>query len=308
MKLAMVMNKTADGKRELANGRRHTPDGSRQGVKIFLLFAFCLLFSFPLSASAQNLPDLPFDYQPTGMVNDFANIIPPQKQHRLEMKLRNYRDSTTTALVVATLPDLKGYNIQRVGTYLFSKWNIWYKKRFNGVLILIAPNEQKVRIEVGYGLEGAITDIMSGRIIRNILIPEFKQGDYYAGLDKATSAMISLASGLYEDKLPDELKQARPREGGDLASFIIFLLFIAFVVYSSARRGGKGGGKHGRRRKHSTLGPAGLIFLGMGMGGLGEGDFEGGDFGGGDLGGGGFGGFGGMGGFGSGGGGAGGGW
>lgn len=298
-----VKRESTDGRRQTADRRPETGGNERFLTSPFLpglrslgiggLLVSCFLLLLPLSAAAQ---ELPFDYQPTGMVNDFAKIIPPQKEQRLEIKLRNYRDSTTTALVVATIPDLKGYNKQRVATYLFSQWDIWYKKRFNGVLILIAPKEQEVRIEVGYGLEGVITDIMAGRIIRRIIIPEFKQGDYYAGLDKATTAMISLASGMYEGNLT----QKTARESGDWASFIIFMLFIAFVVYSSARRGGKGGGKHGKRRRQSTLGPAGLIFLGMGMGGLGGGDFEGG--------GGGFGGFGGMGGFGSGGGGAGGGW
>ncbi|HLR77343.1 MAG TPA: TPM domain-containing protein [Balneolaceae bacterium] len=257
------------------------------------LFAFLFLAALfvPASLFAQ---DLPFDYQPTGMVNDFAEIIPAQKQQQLENKLRNYRDTTTTALVVATLPDLKGYDSKRVATYLFNKWDIWYKKRFNGVLILIAPKEQKVQIEVGYGLEGAITDAMAGRIVRRILVPEFKKNDFYNGLDEATTAMIQLASGEYKGNLT----KANTSQGGDTASFIIFLLFIAFVVFSSSRK--KGGGKNGGRRRR-TLGPAGWLFLGMGMGGFGRG----GGFGGG---GGGFGGFGGMGGFGSGGGGAGGGW
>lgn len=272
-------------------------------TETFLIGILCCLFLQPQLVKAQKMP---FNLHPTGMVNDFADIIPPGKQQRLETKLRNYRDSTTTALVIATLPDLKGYNIQRVGTYLFSKWDIWYKKRYNGALILIAPNEQRVRIEVGYGLEGVLTDIMSGRIIRNILVPNFKSGQFYTGLDKATTAIMSLASGLYQDKIPDELTAQSSRGSDDWASFIIFMLFIAFVVYSSARKGGNG--KHGKkRRRHSTLGPAGLLFLGMGMGDMD--DFEGGGFGGGDMGGaGGFGGFGGMGGFGSGGGGAAGGW
>lgn len=261
------------------------------------LFILLLLFSLacPIWVFAQ---ELPFDYQPTGMVNDFAEIIPPQKQRRLEVKLRNYRDSTTTVLAVATLPDLKGYDKQQVATYLFSKWKLWDQKKFNGVLILVAPNEQEVRIEVGYGLEGSITDIMAGRIVRRILIPEFKKGDFYAGLDEATTAMIGLASGRYKGNLTKS--RSRQQEGSDMASFIIFLLFIAFVVFRSARGGG---GKNGGRGRRNTLGPAGLMFLGMGMGGFGG---RGGGFGGG--GGGGFGGFGGMGGFGSGGGGAGGGW
>lgn len=263
------------------------------------LFLILLLFvlAFPAWVMAQ---DLPFNIQPTGMVNDFAEIIPPQQQQRLELKLRNYRDSTTTVLAVATLPDLKGYGKQEVATYLFTKWKLWDQKKFNGVLILVAPKEQEVRIEVGYGLEGSITDIMAGRIVRRILIPEFKKGNFYIGLDEATTAMIELASGRYQGNLTKS--RSGKRGSSDMASFIIFLLFIVFVAFRSAGR--RGGGKNGGRR-HSTLGPAGWMFLGMGMGG-GRGGFGGGGFGGG--GGGGFGGFGGMGGFGSGGGGAGGGW
>ncbi|HET6527895.1 MAG TPA: TPM domain-containing protein [Balneolaceae bacterium] len=266
-------------------------------TKIILLNLLVLgFFLIPSFAAAQ---ELPFPSKPVGMVNDFAEIIPANQQQQLETKLRNYRDTTTNVLAIATLPDLKGYNAQRVGTYLFNEWQMWHEKRYNGVLILVAPQEQRVRIEVGYGLEGAITDIMAGRIIRQLIAPEFKQGDFYEGLDKATSAMISLAAGEYEGNLTER----RASNGNDIASFIIFVLFMVFVVYSSSRRGGgkgDGDGKGGRRR---TLGPAGLIFLGTGLGGFGGG--RGGGFGGG---GGGFGGFGGGGGFGSGGGGAGGGW
>ncbi len=273
-----------------------TANGKWQTVKMGILLASCFLLFLPLKVISQ---DLPFPSEPTGMVNDFADLISAGQQQQLEMKLRNYRDTTTNVIAIATLPDLKGYNKQRVGTYLFSEWNMWHEDRYNGVLILIAPKEQKLRIEVGYGLEGAIPDVMADRIIRSILAPNFKQGDFYQGLDEATSVMIQLAEGEYSGNLA----QQGPSGGSDTASFIIFLLFIAFVAYSSARR--RGGGKNGgKRRRGSTLGPAGLIFLGMGMGGFGG--RGGGGFGG--AGSGGFGGFGGGGGFGSGGGGAGGGW
>src|SRR5699024_11077876 len=184
----------------------------------------------------------PFPKQPTGMVNDFADMLPPSQQQRLEQKLRNYRDTTTNVLAIATIADLQGYNIQRVGTWLFNEWKMWHEDRYNGVLILIAPKEQKIRIEVGYGLEGAITDMMGGRIIRQLIAPEFKQANYYVGLDKATTAMIQLAAGEYEGNLADKGGSG----GNDTASFIVFLLVIAFVIYSSSRRGG--GGKGGRGR------------------------------------------------------------
>lgn len=241
----------------------------------------------PAAANAQ-LPE-----EPAGHVNDFAGLLSNTEAQRLETKLRTYRDTTTNVITIATLNDLQGYSMPEAATKLFNDWQMWHEQRYNGALILIVPSERKMRIEVGYGLEGAIPDIMAGRIIREILTPSFKQGDFYGGLDRATSAMISLASGEFEGNLASD-----NRTGGqdDTASIIVFFLFIAFVIYVSSRRGG---GRGGRRKRRHTLGSSGIIWMGGGFGGRG---------GGGGLGGGGFGGFSGGGGFGSGGGGAGGGW
>lgn len=246
----------------------------------------CVLFvvGIVMSSIAQDLPS-----EPVGHVNDFAQMLSNTERQQLETKLRNYRDTTTTVIAVATLESLNGISIQETATTLFNKWNLWEEDKDNGVLILIAPNEREIRIEVGYGLEGAIPDVMAGRIIREIISPSFRKGDYYSGLDRATSAMIDLASGEYTGQLTEERSS---QSNDDMLSFVIFILFIVFVVYSSSRRGGGGKGK-GKRR---TLGPGGFIFLGGGGG-----------FGGGSSGGG-FGGFSGGGGFGSGGGGASGGW
>lgn len=245
-------------------------------VLVFLLI--------PLTLIAQDFPS-----ESTGMVSDFANVFTSSEQQRLETKLRNYRDSTTNVIAVATLPDLKGYDIQQVGTELFNEWRMWHEERYNGVLLLIAPNERKVRIEVGYGLEGAITDAMSSRIIREVITPEFRSGNFYAGIDKATTIMIDLAEGEFEGRMPESSSSGED----DLVSTIIFILFIFYVIYSIFRRGGGGRGKRRRR----TLGSGGFIWVGGGS----SGGFSGG-------GGGGFGGFSGGGGFGSGGGGASGGW
>lgn len=245
-------------------------------------FAILLLILTPFSLAAQDFPS-----QPVGMVNDFADIISSAEQQQLETKLRNYRDTTTNVLAIATLADLKGYDIQQVATKMFNEWRMWHEERYNGVLILIAPNERKMWIEVGYGLEGVITDAMAGRIVRNVLTPSFRKGDFYGGLDKATSIMIDLAEGEYEGSLSETGGSGEE----NIASTIIFILFIIYVIYSIFRRGG--GGK-GRRRR--TLGSGGFIYMGGG-GGFSSGG-----------GGGGFGGFSGGGGFGSGGGGAGGGW
>jgi uncharacterized protein len=243
-----------------------------------------LIFLLPGLISAQDLPS-----EPVGHVNDFAKMLTSGERQQLEQKLRNYRDTTTTVISVATLDNLGGISIEEAATTLFNEWKMWEDNKDNGVLILIAQQERKMRIEVGYGLEGAIPDVMAGRIVREILTPSFKKSDYYGGLDRATSALIQLASGEFEGELTDD----QSSDGSNTADFIVFLLFLFFVFYSSSRGGGKGRGK-GRKRR--TLGPGGFIFLGGGGG-----------FGGGSSGGG-FGGFSGGGGFGSGGGGASGGW
>lgn len=253
----------------------------------FLLPVLILLFLTNGSmALAQNLPA-----KPEGHVNDFADMLTLSQERQLENKLRNYRDTTTTVIAVATLESLGGISIEEAATTLFNKWKMWEDEKDNGVLILISRQERQMRIEVGYGLEGAIPDIMAGRIIRNILTPSFKRGNYYEGLDRATSALIQLASGEYTE----QLAQDRTSGKNDTASIIIFFLFVIFVIYSVSRKGGKGNGKGPRRR---TLGPGGFIIFGGG-GGHSSGGFGGG---------GGFGGFSGGGGFGSGGGGASGGW
>lgn len=241
------------------------------------------LWLLPTLITAQDLPS-----EPGGHVNDYADMLTASQQQQLETKLRNYRDTTTTVIAIANLQNLGGISIEETATTLFNSWNMWEGNKDNGVLIIVAREERKMRIEVGYGLEGAIPDVMAGRIIREIITPSFKKGNYYQGLDRATSAIIQLASGEYTEQLAEDSSSDK----NDMASFIIFMLFIIFVIYSSARRdGGKGKGK--RRR---TMGSGGFIFLG------------GGGFGSGSSGGSGFGGFSGGGGFGSGGGGASGGW
>lgn len=249
------------------------------------LLIVILLSGLSISGFAQDF--LPA--QPTGMVNDFANMLSSSEENRLENKLRNYRDTTTNAFVIATIESLQGYPIEDVATTLFNKWDIQYQQRNNGVLILISEQDRSIKIETGYGLEGAIPDIMANRIINDILTPSFRAGDFYGGLDQATNVMIDLAAGEFEG-FPES--HSSSGEGFPLDVLIIFIIII-FILISRGR-----GGKSGRRH---SLGSSGIIFYG---GGFGRG---GGSFGGGG-GSGGFGGFGGGGGFSSGGGGASGGW
>ena len=248
-----------------------------------IVSVFILLFTLAGNSSVVGQDFLP--ERPIGMVNDFADMLTSSEEQRLESKLQSYRDTTTNAFVIASLESLEGYSIEEVALKLHNSWNIQYEEQGNGVLILISEQDRKIRIEVGYGLEGAIPDAMANRIIDNILTPNFRENNIYAGLDIATDALIQLAAGEFEGFPQSESEVDIPID------LILFFIILIFFLIS------RGGGKGKRRRRH-TLGSSGILFYGGGFGG-GGGGFSGG---------GGFGGFGGGGGFSSGGGGASGGW
>ncbi len=265
-------------------------------------FIVVLLLNFAIPISAQNLDFLPD--RPSGMVNDYADMLTSSEEQRLERKLINYRDTTTNVIAIATLESLEGNSIEEVASELFNNWRMWEGDRYNGVLILISESDRAIRIEVGYGLEGAITDAMSNRIINDILGPNFRSQDVYGGLDRATSAMIQLASGEFEGT-PEGLSRSNGDGGFPIDVVIIIIIIIIFIV----TKGGRGG--RGNRRR--TFGPEDVVealfwsqVFGGGRSRGGGSSWGGGGFGSG--GGGGFGGFSGGGGFGSGGGGASGGW
>jgi uncharacterized protein len=139
-----------------------------------------LLLLFNLKAYGQEL----FPAQPTGQVNDYANILSSAEKSRLESDLRAYRDSTSNVFVLVSLPTLAGRDIASVAEEIGQQWRTWEGERYNGLIMLIAPTERKIRIEVGYGLEGAVPDIIAGRVIDNIITPAFKQNQYYQGIDR----------------------------------------------------------------------------------------------------------------------------
>ncbi len=237
---------------------------------------------------AQPTNELP--QRPIGMVNDFGDLLTNQEEAILERKLRGYRDTTSNVVAIVLLKNLAGVPREEAATYLFNTWRIWEAERYNGVLILISVQERELQIEVGYGLEGAIPDVMTNRVVQNILRPALQSGQVYQGLDRATSALMQLASGEYET-----VENTQTSDEGFPINILILLGLIIFFIISKGR-GGSGGGR--------TIGAMDVILWSSllnsprGRGGFGSGGF----------GGGGFGGFSGGGGFGSGGGGAGGSW
>ena len=243
--------------------------------KILLIF---ILFSIQF-VNAQTIFPKP---NPPQAVNDFGNFLEPFQKEALEKKIRDYNDSTSSAIVIITLPDLQGYDIAELGIKYMREWKPGVAGKDNGVIILVSKQERKARIETGYGMEGVLPDITAKHIIDEVMIPNFKANDYYRGFDQAVDAIILAAKGEYK---------ADKRTGGKSVSIKGIFFIILLIIFILSRIGGGGGGNYMSRRGSRGLGGLGWFFLGSMLGGGGRGG--GGGFGGGGFGGGGFGGFGG---------------
>lgn len=244
-----------------------------------------VLILAPVGASAQDFPPL------SGRVVDEAGLISPDGQTALEARLARLEADTSDQLVVVTLRSLEGYDIADFGYRLGRAWGIGQSETDNGVLLIVAPNERQVRIEVGYGLEPILTDAWSAVTIHNEILPLFRQGGYEAGITAGVDAIESqLRADPAEAAARAAAVQAPDAEIPAGAAVVIALVFL-FLFLSLV-----GAGVRGRRRRSSGVGPIILwavldALASSGRGGRGGG-FGGGGFGGGGFGGGG-GGFGG---------------
>lgn len=248
----------------------------------FVVFS---IFVLPVTTFSQIFPSTP-----GGHVNDLAGFMSTAQQNSLEQKLRSYRDTTSNVIAILTLNSLQGESVEYIAEQAFNTWRMWEGERQNGILILVSRQDRSMRIEVGYGLEGAVPDILAGRVVNEVLIPGFRQEQYFEAFNRSTNILMQLAAGEY-DAIPQ--RRDLPVDGAQNALLFFLFLFIILVFLLSRARGGPGGGHHIRRGRVIVLGSPGFGRRGYGGG-----------FSGGGLGGGGFGGFGGGGGFGSGGGGA----
>ncbi|WP_442947048.1 TPM domain-containing protein [Novosphingobium sp.] len=206
------------------------------------LLAFCALFAGPSAAWAQDFPKL------TGRVVDAANIIPDDEEARLTQKLAALEQQSRRQLVVATIPDLQGYDIEDYGYRLGRAWGIGQKGDNNGALLIVAPHERKVRIEVGYGLEPVLTDGMSFLIISHDILPRFKAGDMAGGIEAGTDAIIKQLTLPPEEaqKIAAQADQQQRDQGDDLSfGHVIFILFIIFFFILPIFRAARGGQRYG---------------------------------------------------------------
>lgn len=233
-------------------------------------FILCLLLlPFALNVHAQEeFPEL------TGRVVDQAEILDSQAESRLTQMLEAHEQSTTEQVVVVTLPDLQGNAIEEYGYQLGRHWGIGQEGEDNGALLIVALEEREIRIEVGYGLEGRLTDAQSSMIINQVISPAFQEEDYERGITEGTQAIIQVLGGEPVDAQAGSSRagEAEKREGPmSILFFVMFFIVMAFV---------RGGGRGGRGLLAGAL-------LGAGLGRGGSGGMGGGGFGGG---GGGFGG------------------
>jgi uncharacterized protein len=261
------------------------------------LLSIAVLILLSSSATAQTFPEL------IGRVVDDAHILTAAQVADLTSKSATLERQTGRQLVVATVPSLQGYAIEDYGYRLGRAWGIGQKGKNNGVILLVAPNDRKVRIEVGYAATIFLTDAMSGLIIREAILPHFKQSppDYGGGIEAGADALIkqmSLPPGQAAKNVAaaEQTQQQRQHSGGNPLPVFFWLMVIGFVVLSHFRRGA---GRRYRTR-HGGISPW-VMLWGLNAlsnsrrGGWGDGSSwgggGGGGWGGGGGGGGGFGGF-----------------
>ena len=247
----------------------------KMNYSIFLKLLVCLLFT-QISFAQFTIPEIP-KFQTS--IYDYANVLSAGEKSQLEEKLIKYSDSTTTQIVVITIESLKGEDIGILTPKWGQAWGIGgTKQNDNGVVILLAKAERKIWISVGYGLEDRLTAGIGGEITRNIIIPEFKTGSYYNGLDKGTDAIFDVFKGKYKGT-----RQKNKDDGGGIPIIFFIIIFIIILVIISKNNKGNGSGIG---RTPSLLDV--IILSSMGRSGGGFGSSSGGGFSGGGFGGGGF--------------------
>ncbi len=194
-------------------------------MKKILFFFVSLLLCLPFAAYSLDVPKL------QGYVNDYAGMISPPARSKIEEGLRAFERSDSTQIVILTVPTLEGENIEEFGIKVAEAWKIGQEGKDNGILFIVSKEEKKIRIEVGRGLEGKLTDLMAGRIIDQVIKPRFKQGDFDGGFLAGASALIAGTRGEFKA----EQRSVRRGQKGGLPPFLTFLLFFGiFVLFLGA--------------------------------------------------------------------------
>jgi uncharacterized protein len=242
--------------------------------RFFVFFVYFLIVQH--SFGQFTIPKKP-DFQTS--VYDYAKILDPSEKSQLEEKLIRYSDSTSTQIVVITIESLQGEDVSALATKWGQTWGFGTAKDDNGITILVAKTERKIAINPGYGVEDRLTAGIVGQLIRNVIVPEFKAGSYYNGLDKGTDAIFEILKGEYKGERKND-------KGSNFPIGLIFIIVV--IVFLIISRNKNSGGNSGN---NSGGGPSLLDMIILSNLGRSSGGGFGGSFGGGSSGdGGGFGG------------------
>lgn len=196
----------------------------------------------------------------TGRVNDTAGILDGSQRDRIEQTLADFERQTSTQIALLTVPTLDGEDIAAFGIRVADAWKVGQADKDNGAILIVAPNDRKVRIEVGYGLEGALTDATSSQIIRNVIVPAFRDGNWYGGIAGGLDAIMRATKGEYTAPADSENPYQRVEKKQSVFSTILFvivflilmatpggrsLLWMMMVASASSRSHGSSGGSFG---------------------------------------------------------------
>ncbi|MGB9745340.1 MAG: TPM domain-containing protein [Bacteroidales bacterium] len=267
--------------------------------KRFIFFTLFLFLGGLMYAQEDVFPPRP---DPPRAVNDYTGFLSQQDAQKLEQKLNDFTARTSTAIVIAIVPDLYGYDPSDYAFRLAEKWGVGQKGKNNGILVLVKPKTERskgeVFIAVGYGLEGVVPDVVVSRIVRNEIIPRFQQGDYAGGLEAAVNILIGLTGK--EFTADEYMNRKGNTTGGVIAVVLLVLVIVLISAMTNARRSrhysvGKTGvpwwvwlmmansGSKSHRGSWGNFSSGSGMFGGGGGGGFGG--FGGGSFGGGGAGG-----------------------
>lgn len=219
----------------------------------------CLAMIFPCTAAALEVPTL------KGRVNDYGAMLPPEAKSRIETLLKDLEEKDSTQVVVLTVPSLAGDSLEDFSMRVAERWKIGRKGLDNGAILVIARDDRKVRIEVGYGLEGRLTDITAGRIIRDRIVPEFRAGRFDQGVLNGVVAMTEVVRGEFQASVQP------PAASGtkDLMPFLLIFVFMVFAMGRASRLlGAAGGGFLMPFLGHMAFAPGPLMLVGLGGLGL----------------------------------------
>jgi uncharacterized protein len=237
------------------------------------VFSVWLALALASAVQAQNLkfPEL------SGRVVDQANVLPAETRTAINTKLVDLENKSSIQFVVATVASLQDQDIETYANLLFRKWAIGEKKKNNGVLLLVAPKEKKVRIEVGYGLEGVLTDALSKLVIVNGIAPRFKAGDFGGGVTRGVDDVISiLTTDTSEWQKKPDLRPDAPGSAFDAILPFLIVALVIFIIWRGSRGGRGGGGGVGPFIVLNGLGGSGGDGWSSGSGGGDGGGFSGG--------------------------------